>query len=209
MDILLHAGQLMIMGGKKRLTADVLADKFYHTAGDTHAVKGRCTAADFIQNDKAVLRGVFENFRHLGHLHHEGGLSRSQIIRRTHAGENGIHHTDVGAGGGHKAANLRHQGNQRVLAHIGGLTSHIRAGNQQHTVFVLVQQCIVRHKQAALEHLLNDRVAALFYLHHTAFIHGRHHVVVLQRSFRKACQHIQLSHSRCCALNADNLCRDA
>ena len=49
-NILLHARQLVVVRGEQRLAADVLADKFYHTARNAHAVKRRSAAANFIQN---------------------------------------------------------------------------------------------------------------------------------------------------------------
>ena len=112
-------------------------------------------------------------------------------------------------GGRHKAADLRHQGNQRILAHVRRFTGHVRAGDEQHPVVVLVEHRIVGYKQTALEHLFDDRVAALFNFHHTAFINSGHDVVVLQGRLGKACQHIELSYSRCRALNADDLGGDA
>ena len=108
-------------------------------------------------------------------------------------------------GGRYKAADLRHQGNQRILAHVRRFTGHVRAGDEQHPVLVLVEHRIVGYKQTALEHLFNDRVAALLDLHNAALIHVWHDVVVLQRRFGKACQHIELCHSRCRALDADDL----
>ena len=50
-NILFHARQLVVVRGEQRLAADVLADKFYHTARNAHAVKRRSAAANFIQND--------------------------------------------------------------------------------------------------------------------------------------------------------------
>ena len=114
----------------------------------------------------------------------------------------------MGAGSGYKAADLRHQGNQRILAHVSRFTGHVRAGDEQHSVLVLIQERVVRHEQAAFEHLLNDRVAALFNLHDAALIDGGHDVVVLECGLGKACQHVQLRHGGRRALDADDLGRN-
>src|SRR5699024_8623501 len=72
-DVLLHAGQLMVVGGKEGFAADLVADIFYHGTGDAHAVKGRCAAADLVKDDKAPLGRVLQNLGHFGHLDHKGG----------------------------------------------------------------------------------------------------------------------------------------
>ena len=146
MDVLVYAGQLVVMGGEQRFAADVLADILYHSTGDAHAVKGRSAAADLIKNDQAVPGGMLEDLGHLGHLNHKGGLSGSQVVRSTHAGEDRIHNTEMSTGGGHEAADLSHQGDQGVLAHISGFTGHVGAGDEQHAVLVLVQQGVVGDK---------------------------------------------------------------
>ena len=47
------------------------------------------------------------------------------------AGEDAVGHADRGLAGGHEAADLRHQRQQRHLADVGALARHVRAGDQQ------------------------------------------------------------------------------
>ena len=44
---------------------------------------------------RLLAGGVLQDLGHLGHLHHKGGLSGSQIVRSTHAGEDRIHNADA------------------------------------------------------------------------------------------------------------------
>jgi hypothetical protein len=45
---------------------------------------------------------VAQYLRHLGHLHHEGGLAGGQIVGRADAGEDPVHHADDGGLAGTK-----------------------------------------------------------------------------------------------------------
>ena len=195
----------MVMGSEQGFAADVIADILHHGAGNAHAVKGRCAAADLIQNDQAALGGPLQNFGHFGHFHHKGGLTGGKVIRCAHAGKDSIHHTDMAAGCRNKAADLRHQGNQRILAHVGRFARHVGAGDDEHAVFGFVQRGIVWHKQTAFQHLLNHRVAALGNRKHIAVIHRGFYIVVLHRRFRKGSQNIQLGYRKGRALDAQQL----
>ena len=203
--VLVHAGQLVVMGGEQRFAADVVADVFYHGAGDAHAVKRRGTAADLVQDDQAAAGGVLQNLRHFGHLDHEGGLPGGEVVRSADAGEDRIHNADMALRRGHKAADLRHQRNEGVLAHVGRFTGHVGAGDDEHAVFALVERCVVGHEQAALEHLLDDRVAAFGNVEHVAVVDGRLGIVVLHGGFGKGGEHIELGDGRGRALQPQDL----
>ena len=111
----------------------------------------------------------------------------------------------MAAGCRNKAADLRHQGNQRILAHVGRFARHVGAGDDEHAVFGFVQRGIVWHKQTAFQHLLNHRVAALGNRKHIAVIHRGFYIVVLHRRFRKGSQNIQLGYRKGRALDAQQL----
>ena len=86
--------QLVVMGGEEGLAAEALGrvgDVLHHGPGDAHAVESRGAAADLIQHDEALGGGVLEDFGHLGHLDHEGGLAGGKVVRCADAGKDGIH----------------------------------------------------------------------------------------------------------------------
>jgi hypothetical protein len=59
---------------------------------------------------------VREDLRGLLHLDHERRVARGEIVRRADAREDAVDDADVRPRGGHEAANLRHQRDQRRLA---------------------------------------------------------------------------------------------
>ena len=197
----------MIVGCEQRLAANFPGDVFHHGAGNAHAVKGGGSAADLVQNHQTFRGGVLQDLRNLGHLHHKRGLARRQIIGGANPGENGVHHAHFAGFCRHKAADLRHQRNQRVLPHVGGFTCHVRAGEQNGAVFAAVHFGIIGHKQAALQHLLNHRVAALFNHQHIAVVHLWLYVIVVAGHLRQGRVHVQLRHSHGGGLNAHQLIR--
>ena len=181
----------------------------HHRTGDAHAVKGGGAAADLVQHHKASGGGIFQDLCHLGHLHHKGGLAGRQIVRRTDAGEDGVHHAHVAAGCRHEGTDLRHQCDQRILTHIRGFTCHIGAGDDQAAVGGAVEGGVVGHKQAALEHLLYHRVTALRDGQLVAVIHNGAAIVVFCRRLRQRSENIQLCNRVCRALDAVQLSADA
>ena len=180
----------------------------HHGAGNAHAVKGGGAAADLVQHHKAFCGGVFQNFRHLGHLHHKGGLACGKVVRGADAGKNGIHHAHMAAGSRHKGANLRHQGDEGILTHIGRFTRHVGAGDDKTAVGGAVEGGIVGHEHTALEHLLHHRVTSLGDDQHIAVIHHGAAVVVFRSDLCQRRQHIQLGNGIGGALDTVQLCTD-
>ena len=105
---------------------------------------------------------VLQDLCYLGHLHHKGGLTCRKVIRRADAGKDGIHYTYMALSGRNKGTDLRHQGNQRILAHIGRFARHVRAGDDEAAIFAAVQGGIVGYEQTALEHLLHLSLIHIF-----------------------------------------------
>ena len=181
----------------------------HHGAGNAHAVKGGGAAADLVQHHKALSGGVFQNFGHLGHLHHKGRLACGKVVRCTDAGENGIHHAHMTAGSRHKGADLRHQRNEGILTHIGRFARHVGAGDDQAAVGGAVEGGIVGHEHTALEHLLHHRVTSLGDGQHIAVVHHGAAVVVFRCNLRQRRQHIQLGNGVGGALDTVQLGTDA
>ena len=152
-----------------------------HRPRDAHSVKGGGAAADLVEDEQAVFGSALQNLSHLAHLHHEGGLARGQVIRCAHAGIDAVHHADLRRPCRHIGADLRHQHNQRHLAHVGGFARHVRAGDDGDLVFRLVQEGVVCHKQGVGEHLFHHRVAAILNVNLTGKVDVRPAVVLLER----------------------------
>ena len=78
----LEHSQLVIVGCKQgaRTDAALVRHILDHRTGNAHAVIGRGTTADLIENQQAVAGSVFEDVRHLTHLDHKGRLAACQIV---------------------------------------------------------------------------------------------------------------------------------
>ena len=182
----------MVVGGEQRLGLQFFGTVLQHRPGDRHPIKGGGAPADLVQDQQAVPGGGAEDVGHLRHLHHKGGLSGGQVVAGADAGEDAIHHADVGAAGGNEAAHLRHQDDQRHLPHIGGLTGHIGAGDDADPLLLGTHQGVVGDEQGVRAHLLHHRVAAGLYLDDAGLVHAGAAVVVLHRHGGKGAKRIQL-----------------
>src|SRR5690606_26025377 len=120
--------------------------------------EGAGAAADLVHQHQALAGGVVEDVGGLGHFHHEGGPAAGQIVGGTDAGEDAVHRADLGMLGGDEAANVGEDGDQRRLAHEGGFTAHVGAGDDQHAAVAVEHQVV--GDEGFVEHLLHDRVAA-------------------------------------------------
>ena len=132
-----------------------------------------------------------QNIRDLAHLHHEGGLTARQIIRRADTGKHAVCHADMRGRGRHIRANLRHDGNQCHLPHIGGFACHIRAGDDSNAVFLAVEQGVVRDEQTVGQHFLNNRVTAVLDINTVGKIHHRTNIVVITRHISQSAQNVK------------------
>ena len=113
------------------------------------------------------------------------------------------------AGSRHKGTDLRHQGDEGILTHIGGFTRHVGAGDDKAAVGGAVEGGIVWHKHTALEHLLHNGVTSLGDGQHIAVVHHGAAVVVFRSDLRQRSQYIQLGNGVGGALDAVQLGTDA
>ncbi len=104
-----------------------------------------------------MFGGVVQDVGGFGHFHHEGGSAAGDVVRGAHAGENAVDGADDCPVGGHKAAGVGQQGNQRCLAHVSGFTAHVRAGDHQHAALGIHQQIIGYER--LIQQLFDHRVA--------------------------------------------------
>ncbi len=178
-----HVRQFVVVGGEKRVAVHLRVDVLHHRFRDAHAVVGGRAAADFVQNDEAVLRGVAENVGHFLHFHHEGTLAGGNIIAGADAGENPIHRRENGAPSRDERPHLRHDGEHRHLPHVGGLARHVRSGDDQDFLVPMVQLRVVGDEHLPFQRVLHHGVAAVFDGNIAVLPahHGGPHVAILQR----------------------------
>src|SRR5690606_15889167 len=113
-----------------------------------------------------------------------------QVISRTDTGKDAVDLANTGCACRYKTANAGQQGNQGNLTHIGGLTAHIRAGNQQHATLCVHFAVVGRE---ALDAMFHHRVTAC--LNPDAGLFGQlgGDPVIVQRMQRQGGQGIQFS----------------
>ena len=187
----------MVVGGEQGLGPQPLFVRavFQHRPGDGHTVVGGRAPADLVQNQQRAGGGVFQHGRHLGHLHHEGGLPRAQVVGRADAGKHPVHHPDPGGTGGDEAAHLRHEHDEGHLTHIGGLARHVGSGDDGQPVLAAVHMGIVGNKEGIFQHPLHHRVAALFDVDDPAVVHRGAAIAVLRRYGGERTQHVQVAYA--------------
>ena len=192
LELLLHDGQLVVMGGKQGFCPQLFPVRcmFQNGPGNGHAVKGRGTPSDFIEYQQGAGGGVAENLRHLRHLHHKGGLARGQVIRRADTGEQPVHNANPGRFGRDKAAHLGHQDHQGHLTHIGGFTGHVGTSENGDIVAADAQGGVIGYKETALQHLLHHRMASVLDDDFTGQVHFGAAVVIVDGHMGQIGQYI-------------------
>ena len=158
-------GQFEIVGGEQGPAAVGRGQVAGDRVGQGQAVVGGGAATDLVHQHQRLRGGVVEDVAGLGHLDHEGGLAAGQVVAGADAGEDAVDRADHRARGRHEAADVGQQHDQRVLAHVGALAAHVRAGDHQHPARVLARFGL-QHQVVGLErlgaHRLHHRVAAAF-----------------------------------------------
>lgn len=135
-------------------------------------------------------RCVFENVCHLVHFYHERRLPGGQIVGCADAGKELIDNADAGGRGRDEASHLRHEDNERDLAHIGRFTGHVGACDDGGLAAVCAENGIVRDKKRIFEHLLDHGVTALRDADLAGEVNLGAAVVVMDRRVRKAAKNV-------------------
>ena len=160
-------------------------NKLHDSTCNTHTVKSTCTTSNLIQNNQTVFSCVSENLCNFIHFYHECTLTSRQIVTGTDTGKNLIYRANSCLTCGNKAAHLCHQDQQSNLAHIGRFTCHIRSGNNNHTFIIIIDGCIIRNENLAIQQTLYNRMTTVINLYFTAIIQFRTHIVVFKCYFRQ------------------------
>ena len=125
--------------------------------GQRQAVKGAGAATNLIHQYQAVGTGIVQDVGGFCHFDHKGRAAAGEVVRRADAGEDAIEKPHLHFGCGYKAANLGEDDDQCRLPHIGGFSSHIWAGDDQHTAGVMEQGVI--GYEGVVQYLLDHQVA--------------------------------------------------
>jgi hypothetical protein len=123
-------GQFVEMGGEQGAAAVGVVQVLDRRPGDREPVEGRGAAADLVENHQRARGRLVEDRGGLDHFHHEGGAPAGEVVGRTHAGEQPVHHADAGGFGRHETPHLGQHRDQRVLAKVSGFAAHIGAGDE-------------------------------------------------------------------------------
>ena len=153
-------GQFEVVRGKQRVGAIAVRQVPRAGLGQREAIVGRGAAADLVHQHQRLRGGVVEDVAGLAHLDHEGRLAAREVVAGADAGQDAVDRADHRARRRHEAADVREQHDQRVLAHVGRLAAHVRAGDHQHAAVVVQHQVVGFERLAA--HRLDHRMAAAF-----------------------------------------------
>ena len=101
---------------------------------------------------------------------------------------------------------MRHQRDERHLPHIGALARHVRAGDDEHAVILVVEQRAVWHKLIVAVHTgLDDGMTAIDDINHAVIGNFRADIAVFDRRNRQRDQRIQRFQADRRMLNPGNL----
>src|SRR6202034_752276 len=119
------------MGSKKGSGADMALEIFESGPGEGEAIEGGSAAAHFVEEDEGLGGGGVEDGGGFGHFDHEGGTATGKVIGSANAGVDAVDEAVGHAVGGHKAAGLGEDDEQRGLAEVSGLAAHVGAGDEE------------------------------------------------------------------------------
>ena len=179
---------------------------FDHSPGNGKSVKGTGSSSDLIQDQKTFCSGVSQNIGNLCHFHHKGTLAASKVIGSSYSGKDPVHDSDICLVCRNKASDLSHKDDQGCLAHIGGFTCHIRTCDNGHPLFLIVKISVIGNKHIMLDHLLHNRMSAVFNIQDTAFIDLRAHIVISLGNQGQRGKNIKGGNCLGSFLNTHNLC---
>ena len=97
-------------------TVAVFMDILDYGTGNGHAVIGRGSSADLVEEHQRTGRDIVQDHRCLEHLDHECRLSTGDVVRRTYSCEYLVTVAQSGLCRRDIASDLRHQHYERCLA---------------------------------------------------------------------------------------------
>ncbi len=154
-----ETGEFEIMGGEQRKCPHFGGDEGGAGPRERQAVEGTGAAAHFVHEHEAFVGGVVEDVRRLGHFQHERRAAPGQIVGGADAREDAVEGAEHRAFGRHETADVREDGDQRRLAHVGAFSAHVGAGDDEHAAVVIEMQIVGNERLAGLR--VRRRGAAL------------------------------------------------
>ena len=188
----------MVVRGEHRFRAELfrVGAVFEHRAGNGHAVVGGRAAPDLVKDEQGIGGRVFQYGRDLAHFDHKRRSAAREIVARADAREHAVADADRRAARRNERADLRHEHDDRRLAHIGAFTCHVRAGHDGDAVVGVVQVRVVRYEERIALHLLDDRVASLGDREGTRYLDLRADIVVAHRDLGERAECVELRERR-------------
>ncbi len=132
-----------IVRGEQGVAAVLFQQVARDGVGEGEAIEGGGAAPDLVHQHQAFFGGVVQDVGGLGHLDHEGGTSAGEVVRCADAREDLVDLAQHGGLRGDEAADMREQRDEGDLAHVGGFTAHVGAGDEQRAAGV-VERGVVR-----------------------------------------------------------------
>ena len=177
-----------------RAEAALVRAVFQHGARDGHAVKGGRAAAYLVRMSREAGVACFNIFAisFISTMKVDWPEARSSDAPMRVNTLSTMPMVALFAGT--KGAYLRHEHDERRLAHVGGLTGHVRPRDNGHAVVGVVEAGVVRNKEDVLHALLNDGVPPLDNGKLARGVDLRHCVIVAHGRLRKGAQHVQPRH---------------
>jgi len=187
-------GEFMVMGGEEGFHADPLqvVEILGNRPGDAQAVKGAGSPADLVQDDQAPGGRLMQDVGAFLHFDEKGRAAAGQVVARADAGEDPIHQADGSLGGGNETADLGQEHNERRLPQDGRFSRHVRPGDDQYLLGVLVEFEIVGDKGAAWQEMFDNWVAPVADNDGIARAELRLAVIVAGRDLGQAGQAIEI-----------------
>ena len=200
-------GQLVIVGGEHHLgPLPALVQLLRHRPGDGEAIERGGAAAHLVEEDEAARRRVVQDARRLDHLDQEGALAPREIVLGPDARQDAIDEPDGRRARGDEGADLRHDHEERGLAHEHALAAHVGPGQDDDLAAGWVEPKVVgrERRRPRLEH----RMAAVDDLERLAVVHVRPHVAPLVGDVRQPHEDVERAHRPRRPQELLGVCRD-
>ena len=140
----------------------VIVDIFDNRPSDGDTIVRAGTTSEFVEEHKASFGEVVEDRSRFVHLDHEGGFAEGDVIGRSNAGEDLIDDTDGCTLGRHERTHLCEEHDEGCLAEQGRFTRHVRTGDDDDLLSVIVQKDVVGDVLlSGWQLLLDDRMSSL------------------------------------------------
>ncbi len=120
-----------------------------HGPRDAQPIERRGATANFVEQNQTRWSRVIQNACHFAHFDEESRTAAREIVGGADARKDAIGDRKFRLARGNEAASLRHQRDQSGLPQVRGLAAHVRAGDQQKLLRLLIEVEIVGNESLA------------------------------------------------------------